>query len=88
MWTLQEYSKVEGSNAGFPATGCNSGVWSTWWAQVSLAPTAVTLSDFSAKPADDFTLWALALGVAGLIAVGTGSVAIVLRRRKIRSGQN
>jgi hypothetical protein len=33
MWTLQEYSKPEGSP--FAATGCNSGVWSTWWAQVT-----------------------------------------------------
>lgn len=33
MWTLQEYSKPEGSV--FAANGCNSGVWSTWWARVS-----------------------------------------------------
>lgn len=31
MWTLQEYSKPEG-----PLTGCDSGVWSTWWARVSI----------------------------------------------------
>ncbi len=33
LWTLQEYSKPEGSP--FAATGCNSGVWSTWWAKVT-----------------------------------------------------
>ncbi len=41
MWTIQEYSKPEGSP--FAATGCNSGVWSTWWAKVSfVAPTVTT----------------------------------------------
>ena len=32
LWTLQEYSQPEGSV--FAATGCNSGVWGTWWAKV------------------------------------------------------
>ncbi|MGE5264056.1 MAG: hypothetical protein ACM3S0_11810 [Acidobacteriota bacterium] len=45
MWTLQQYSRSEGalSGAGFPGTGCNSGVWSTWWARVG---TPRTLSFF------------------------------------------
>ena len=33
LWTIQEYSKPEGSPLA--ATGDNSGVWSTWWASVS-----------------------------------------------------
>ncbi len=37
FWTLQEYSKPEGSP--FAASGCNSGVWSTWWAKVAVSGT-------------------------------------------------
>jgi hypothetical protein len=33
MWTLQQYSKPEGMP--WAATGCDSGFWSTWWAQVT-----------------------------------------------------
>jgi hypothetical protein len=47
IWTLQEYSKPEGSP--FAATGTNSGVWGTWWARITGSTTGADVVSFAAK---------------------------------------
>jgi hypothetical protein len=49
LWTIQEYTRMRAA----PTVGGSDSKWGTWWAKVSLSPTAAKVSDFKATKFDD-----------------------------------